>query len=182
MDEVRRRVEIPQKAEPRHDRRDRVGLRQDIDELDFEEVARFGALDEHGAGERMDGARIYFREACGRARRSQLSVERVEGFEHDLFALARLQDGGNVRVPAVVPYLRLFAQTLAPVDFDALHRFSLDTQDGPRDGTDGRATARYVPNSITTISIGMLSIPGRGPWAARWDTRGLMTASSPEDS
>src|SRR5882724_8142431 len=105
MDEVRRGVEIPQKTEPRHDRRDRVRLRQDIDELDFEEVTWLGALDEHGSGERMDGARIYSREACGRARRSQLSVECVEGFEHDLFALACLQDGRNVWVPAVVPYL-----------------------------------------------------------------------------
>ncbi len=119
--QVGHRVEVAQEAEPRHDAGERVGLGQDVDELDLEEIARARSLHQHRPGDRVDRTRVHTGHARGGGRRPELSVHAIAGLEHDLLPLVGLEDRGDVGMPAVVAGLGLVDESLAPVDLDALH-------------------------------------------------------------
>ena len=112
---------VAQEAEARHDRAERDGLRDDVGELDLQHVAWLRALDEDRPGQRMHRAGVERGEIgdCGGGR--DLTVERVAGFQRDLFAFADLDGGSDVRVVAVVAAVRLVAERLAAVDPYGVH-------------------------------------------------------------
>lgn len=128
MNQVRRRHDVAQEAEARHDRAERPPLRHDVDELDLEQVARTRALDEHGSGQRMNGAERQRFEVGHRRARRQKPIDRVPRLEGDFFALVDLDDRRDIGMPAVVPRLRLIGQVPLAVDPDAFHVFSLSDQ------------------------------------------------------
>jgi hypothetical protein len=118
--EIGRRVEIAQEAQPREDAGEGVRLRQDVDELDLEQIARPGALDQHRSRDRMDGAAVHRGHGLRGHAGPELPVAAVACLEQHLLAFALLEDGRDVRVPPVVPGPGLVAQPPAPVDLDAL--------------------------------------------------------------
>ena len=112
---------VAQEAEAGHDRAERGGLRDDVGELDLEDVAGLRALDEDRAGEWMDRSGVQCCQVGDGGGGRDLAVQRVEGFEGDLFAFADLDGGCDVGVVAVVAAVRLVAQVLGAVDADGLH-------------------------------------------------------------
>ena len=109
------------KPEARHDRAERGRLRDDVGELDFEDVAGLRALDEHRPGQRMHRAGVERGEVGDGGRRGDLAVERVAGFERDLLALADLDGRRDVGMVAVVAAVRLVGERLVAVDMDRAH-------------------------------------------------------------
>jgi hypothetical protein len=69
----------------------------------------------------MDGAGVHRGHRLRGDARPELAVAPVARLEHHLLALARLDDGRDVRMPSIVAGPRLIDQPLAPVDLDALH-------------------------------------------------------------
>src|SRR5262249_2525917 len=121
-----RGVDVAEEAEPRDDAGEGLRLRQDVDELDLEQIARPGAPHEHGSGQRVDGPRVHLGYAIrGDRWPEQLDIAAVTRLEHHLFALSDLEDRRNVGVPAIVSGLGLVDQTLAAINLDALHWISL---------------------------------------------------------
>ena len=112
---------VAQEAEARHDRAERDGLRDDVGELDFQHVAWLCALDEDRAGEWVHRTGVEHGEIGDCRVRSDLTVERVAGFQGDLFAFADLGGGSDVRVVAVVAAVRFVAERLAAVDPYGVH-------------------------------------------------------------
>ncbi len=121
MDQERRREHVAQEAEPRHDRRERVGLGRDVEELDLEDVAGLRALDEDRTGERMNRARFHLGHIGLGGAGPQLAVDTIARRQDDLFALVHGDERRNVRVKPVVTGRRLISQSLAAVDLDAFH-------------------------------------------------------------
>jgi hypothetical protein len=112
---------VAQKAETRHDRAERGRLRDDVGELDLQQIAGHGPLDEDRAGQRVDRARVEAGEIGDRRPRRNLAVERVAGFERDLLALADLGHRCDIGMVAVVADMRLGAEPLVAIDPDRLH-------------------------------------------------------------
>ena len=108
--------DVAQEAEARHDRTERDGLRDDVGELDLEHVAWLRALDEDRAGKWVHRAGVERGEVGDGGGGSDLAVERVAGFQRDLFAFADLGGGSDVGVVAVVAAVRFVAERLAAVD------------------------------------------------------------------
>ena len=113
--------DVAQEAEPRHDRAERVGCGM----MSMNSISRMspGCAPLTNTGP-VSGctapASIAAKSATVVAGRD-LAVERVAGLEHDLFALADLGGGRDVRVVAVVAAVRFVAERLAAVDADGVH-------------------------------------------------------------
>ncbi len=76
-----------------------------LEELDLEDVAGLGLLDEERAGEGMSAAEIQAVAICVDAGTRQLAVEPVEALEGDDVARPDVGDRRDVRMPAVVDVL-----------------------------------------------------------------------------
>ena len=72
------------------------------DQLDDEQVAGLGALDEQRPGQRMAEAEVEIEDVRVCAAAGQLTVDPVAGDERHLLARCDRGDRGDVRVPAVV--------------------------------------------------------------------------------
>ena len=121
MHEERRGEQVAQIAEARHDAREAIGLGDDIEELDLQQIAGLRAFDVDRAGERMDAARRELRDVRRRRGPRKEAIEPVTGFEPDLLALGHLDDRRNVRVPTVVPGPGFVDQLPAAIDLDGYH-------------------------------------------------------------
>ena len=123
MNEVRVGENVCQEAGAGAVARPAAGLGSYVNVFDFEEVARFRALDVHRAGEGMRDLGVQAGEVCLDHAGLDLGVRGVAGFQDDLLSGVNLDDGWNVGMPAVVSELRLFLQTFGAVDGDGLHGF-----------------------------------------------------------
>jgi hypothetical protein len=112
---------VAQKAEARHDRAERNRLRDDVGELDLQQIAGHRSLDKDRAGQRMHRTGVEAGEIGDRCPRRDLAVERVAGFERDLLAFAHLGHGCDIRVIAVVPNMRLVSEPPVAIDPDRMH-------------------------------------------------------------
>ncbi len=112
---------VAEKAQPRHDGAERGRLRKDVDEFDFQHVARLGAFDEDRPGQRMDAAGI----ERGQIRdRGDLAVDAVARLQHNVLAFADFKKRRDVGMIAVVAGVRLSGERLAAVDTDGMHVMS----------------------------------------------------------
>src|SRR3984893_1152445 len=93
---------IAQKAEPRHDRAERRRLRDDVGELNFENVAGHRALNKDRSGQRVHGAGVERGELGSDHPRLDLAVHRIPRLQRDLLAHADLDHRCDVRIVAVV--------------------------------------------------------------------------------
>ena len=98
-----------------------VRLGNDVDVLDLQQVSRLGPLYVNRAGQRVSHLGGETGEVLNRHAGVHLTVGGVAGLQRHFFAGVHLQDGGNVRVPAVVPLARIVLQPLTAVYLDALH-------------------------------------------------------------
>src|SRR4029078_5447564 len=107
----------------RREARPAVALRNDVEVLDLEQVARLRAFHVHRAGERVRDRALELLEVLRRRLRADLQVVRVAPLDRDVLARLDLDDSRDIRMPAVVALARLLAQALLAVDGDALrHR------------------------------------------------------------
>jgi hypothetical protein len=97
-----------------------MGLREDVEILDLEEVAGLRALDPDRPGQRVSRFLVLALEIGDACRRGDLAVARIARLEDQLLAGRDLDYGGDVGVPAIVPGMRLVLQALAAVDADFL--------------------------------------------------------------
>ena len=112
---------VAQEAEPWHDRTERDGLREDVNELDLQHVAWLRALDEDRAGEGMHRASVERGEVGDSGGGCDLTIERVAGLQRNLLAFADFGCGGDVGVVAVVAAVWFVAEWLATVDANGMH-------------------------------------------------------------
>ena len=150
VDEKGRGHDVAQEAEARHDGREGPPLGNDVEELDLQQIARAGALDQDRPREGMNHAQRQGREVGHGGARRHVAIHRVAGLEHDLLALVHLDRRGDVGMPAVVPGPRLIGEMPAPVDLDGLGHVgtSLELRDAPRGQrrtSEADASARHPP-------------------------------------
>src|SRR5213594_254162 len=103
------------------------GLGPNGNELDFEEVARLCAFDEDRACQRVNDSRIQFGEIGFGRLGVELPIHRVPSLQYDFLFRICFDDGGNVRMPAVVPRMGLLCERLTSIDFNNLHSSSKRT-------------------------------------------------------
>ena len=121
VDQERRREDVAQEPEPGDDRRERVRLGEDVEELHLQHVAWPRALHEDGPGERMDRSGVHAGDAGLGDGGAELAVHAIAGRENHFFALIDGDDRLDIRMEPVVSGRRLVFQVLAPIDLDALH-------------------------------------------------------------
>ena len=108
--------EIRQEAKPGREARPAVALRDDVDVLDLQEVARLRALHVHRPGERMRRRALELLQILGRRARPDLQIHRVARLERHLLARLHLDHRRDVWVPPVMSLVRLLAQPLRAID------------------------------------------------------------------
>ena len=92
-----------------------VDQRADVEDLDLQDVPGLGALDVHGAGERMDPAEVErHRPVRGEGVRLVPDVQGIPAQQLDLFARAHGHGRLQVPVPAVVQDLAVAVQDPFP--------------------------------------------------------------------
>ena len=89
--------------------------------LNFQQVARLGALDVDRTGEGVSDLGIEAGEVGAGHARLDLGVGGVAGFEDDFLAGVDFDDWQDVRVPAVVAELGFLLEAFRAVDGDGLH-------------------------------------------------------------
>src|SRR6266536_944071 len=109
---------VAQETEPRHLDRVAVADRLDLQDLDLQQVAGLGAVDVDRPGERVDHVQVGRRHGLQSGGRPHLAVERVTRLQDHLLTGVAAHDRRDIRVPAVVPGLRLLAERLRVVDPD----------------------------------------------------------------
>src|SRR5438270_9208450 len=119
MHQKRLGYEITQEAQARDDAREGPWLRRDVQELHLEQVARTGALDEHRARQRVDCTKRDRGKVGNGGMCIQIPIECVSCFEHHRLAFVDFQDWHEIRVPAVMPRVRLLVEMPGAVDRDA---------------------------------------------------------------
>src|SRR6266545_1741573 len=111
-------MKVAQEAEPRHLDRVAVAVGLDLQDLDLQEVPGLGAVDVDRPGERVHHVQVGRRHRLQRRGGSHLAVEGVTRLQDHLVAGVAAHHRRDVRMPAVVPGLRLLAQRLRVVDPD----------------------------------------------------------------
>ncbi len=112
---------VPEEAEPWDLNGVAVAVRFDVEDLDVEEITRFGALDVDGAGEGVEPVEVRRSHVVEGGVGTHLPVEAITRLEDDLLARLAPEDRGDIGMPAVVTRARLLRQRLRPVDADFAH-------------------------------------------------------------
>ena len=146
LERIRKRV--PQEAEPGDLDRVAVAIRLDVDNLHLEQVARLGTFHIHRPGERVHHVQVRRGHNVQARGRAHLPVERVARLQDDLVARLAADHRRDVRMPAVVPCVRLLQQRLVPVDTDLLRC---------------HAASRRRHLAIVAPAV----LPGQGPGSSR---------------
>ena len=94
---------VSQEAEARDLGRVAVRLRAHLEDVDDQQVTRFGALDVDGTGERVEEVQVDVADLDRGGAGVELAVERVTRLQQDLVAGYAGDGGCDVGVPAVVP-------------------------------------------------------------------------------
>jgi hypothetical protein len=113
--------DIAQEPGSRQDGGERSWLGGDVQQLDFEHVAGLGAFDEDRSRQGMHHSPIDTCKSCRGRGRSDLPVERIPGFQCDLFTLANLQHRLYVRMISIVSAVRFLCERLPSIDLDRVH-------------------------------------------------------------
>jgi len=118
---------VAQEAEAGHLHGVAVAVRLDVEDLDLEDVTVLGPVDVDGPGERVDHVEVRRAHGVQGGRGPHLAVEGVTGRKDHLVARVAAHHRRDVRVPAVVPRLRLLDEGPRPVDLDLVrgHRRTL---------------------------------------------------------
>src|ERR1700682_4520637 len=93
-----------------------VRLGQNIDDLDFQQIAWFGILDVEGTSERMHAIKIAVRYVAVSVVTLDLRIGRVQRADRDQLPQCDRRYGADGRVPTIVSDVRLIAKRFAPVD------------------------------------------------------------------
>ncbi len=111
---------IPEKPEAGHLDGEAERLRLDIDDADFEQIARLGAVDVHRTGERVRNVEVHRGDVGGGRAGGDLAIERVQRLENDPLARLGTNDRRDIGMPAVVADRRLLRQRLGAIDADSM--------------------------------------------------------------
>ena len=111
--------QVRQKPAARREARPAVALRPDVQVLDLQQIPRRRPLHVHRPGERMRDGALELLQVLRRRPGMDLQIVRVPRLERHLLARRCLDHRRDVRVPAVMPLMRLLSQAFLAVDFDA---------------------------------------------------------------
>jgi hypothetical protein len=113
---------IAQEARAGPEPRPAEGLRDDVEILDLEQIARLCVLDPDRPGQGMARLLVLPLEIGGGRLGSDLPIARVTCLEDQLLTGCDLEDRRDVGVPAVVAGMRLVLEAFRAVDPDLFDR------------------------------------------------------------
>src|SRR5262249_7560513 len=96
-------------------------LWEDVYIFDFEQIARLSTLDGHRPGQGVGDFVTHVLQVRRRHARLNLGVGGIPRLQDHLLARCNLDNRWDIRVPAIVPGVRLLPQPFPTVNLDAFH-------------------------------------------------------------